>query len=328
MPKAEKVFTSITDQLKLLQQRGLIIDDPVFAEESLIRTSYYEIINGYKDLFIEVDQKEEQFLSGTTFSELYYLYEFDNALRFEMLAATLSAENLLRSVIAYVLAEEHRHKRDTYQQKHNYNQGKKIMHGRFKGYYERELLLQFFDEVYQSSHQPMKYYRENYRDLPPWILVKGLSFGNLQYLFKLMLPSSKTKIIARATGLNPELITEQTKQSFAEIFDILVAYRNWAAHGGRVYNHRVKKKLTFGPTHAAFNLSRSAYQKHRYGQSDILSFIIALTQLRDRTITERFTQSITKEMVDYLIRFPQHQSSLLEQMNIPTSLFQELRHRS
>jgi len=78
MPKAEKVFTSITDQLKLLQQRGLIIDDPVFAEESLIRTSYYEIINGYKDLFIEVDQKEEQFLSGTAFSELYYLYAMNS----------------------------------------------------------------------------------------------------------------------------------------------------------------------------------------------------------------------------------------------------------
>lgn len=71
----------------------------------------------YKDLFIEVDQKEEQFLPGTTFSKLYYLYGFDNALRFEMLAATLNAENLLRSVIAYVLAEEHGHKRDTYQQK-------------------------------------------------------------------------------------------------------------------------------------------------------------------------------------------------------------------
>lgn len=40
MSKPEKIFTSTTDQLKLLQQRGLIIDDPVFAEEALIRTSY------------------------------------------------------------------------------------------------------------------------------------------------------------------------------------------------------------------------------------------------------------------------------------------------
>ncbi len=81
--------------------------------------------------------------------------------------------------------------------------------------------------------------------------------------------------------MNPELITKQMKQSFAEIFDILVAYRNSAADEGRVYNHRVKKRLTFSPAHATFNLSRSAYQKHRYDQSDILRFIIVLTQLRD-----------------------------------------------
>lgn len=155
MSKPEKVFKSTTDQLKLLQERGLVIDDPMFAEEALIRTSYYEIINGYKDLFVKIDSEEEQFESGTTFSDIYYLYELDNTIRFAMLSATLSAENLLRSVIAYVLAENHGHSVKDYQHNRNYQQGKKIIRGRAKGKFERELLLQIFSEVYYSTHQPM-----------------------------------------------------------------------------------------------------------------------------------------------------------------------------
>lgn len=326
MSKPEKVFKSTTDQLKLLQERGLVIDDPMFAEEALIRTSYYEIINGYKDLFININSEEEHFESGTTFSEIYYLYELDNTIRFAMLSATLSAENLLRSVIAYVLAENHGHSIKDYQQNRNFRQGKKMSRGRAKGKFERELLLQIFSEVYYSTHQPMTYYRETYQDMPPWILVKGLSFGNLQYLFKLMLPESKTKVIARATGMNPELITDQTKQAFAETFDILVAFRNWAAHGGRVYNHRVRKRLSYSPTHTRFGVTHSAYQKHDRGQSDILSFIIALSYLRDRGIQDGFLHAITSETDDYLMRFPRHKTLLLRQMNIPDQLYQEWRH--
>lgn len=49
-PEPEKSFTSTTDQLRLLQRQGLIIDDSVFAKEALVRKSYHEIINGYKEL--------------------------------------------------------------------------------------------------------------------------------------------------------------------------------------------------------------------------------------------------------------------------------------
>lgn len=328
MSKPEKVFKSTTDQLQLLQRRGLVIDDPMFAEEALIRTSYYEIINGYKDLFIDANAEEESFQAGTTFSEIYYLYEMDNTLRFAMLSATLSAENLLRSVIAYVLAEEHGHSVKDYQNNRNFRQGKKITHGRSKGKYERELLLQIFSEVYHSTHQPMTYYRETYRDMPPWILVKGLSFGNLQYLFKLMLPESKMKVIARATGMSSELIDDRFKQSFSEMFDILVAFRNWAAHGGRVYNHRVRKRLSHSPAHARFSVTHSAYQKHGRGRDDILSFIVALSYLRDREIADRFIRLVTSEIYDYVISFPWHEDMLLSQMNIPITLYQGWLHHS
>lgn len=46
----EKNFISTTDQLRLQNRHGLIIDDSAFAKEALIRKSYYEIINGYKEL--------------------------------------------------------------------------------------------------------------------------------------------------------------------------------------------------------------------------------------------------------------------------------------
>lgn len=78
MSKPEKVFKSTTDQLQLLQRRGFFIDEPMFAKEALIRTIYYENINGYKDLSIDANAEEESFQTGTTFSEIYYLYEMYN----------------------------------------------------------------------------------------------------------------------------------------------------------------------------------------------------------------------------------------------------------
>lgn len=56
MPKLEKVFKSTTR----LQQRGLGVDEPMFGENTLIRTSYYVIINGYKEFFIVSSYVREQ----------------------------------------------------------------------------------------------------------------------------------------------------------------------------------------------------------------------------------------------------------------------------
>ena len=75
-----KDFKTYAEQIDLLKTRGLIINDETFALEKLKEENYYNIINGYKDLFI-TPGTTDNFITGTTFEEIYYLYDFDRILR-------------------------------------------------------------------------------------------------------------------------------------------------------------------------------------------------------------------------------------------------------
>ncbi len=53
MIKQEKPFLTVTEQVDLLIQRGMIVYDKKDAERFLIQNNYYSIVNGYKDIFID-----------------------------------------------------------------------------------------------------------------------------------------------------------------------------------------------------------------------------------------------------------------------------------
>lgn len=48
-----KKFKTYDEQIELLKTRGLKIDDENFALNKLQEDNYYNIINGYKDLFLD-----------------------------------------------------------------------------------------------------------------------------------------------------------------------------------------------------------------------------------------------------------------------------------
>lgn len=68
----QKPFKTINEQVKLLQARGLVINDIEQAEKYLLSNNYYNIINGYSKYF---PRTGEQYTNGTTF-EKYLAYIF------------------------------------------------------------------------------------------------------------------------------------------------------------------------------------------------------------------------------------------------------------
>ena len=86
-------YKTFDDQINILQERGLINNDIDQAKEILEIHNYYNVINGYKDLFCYTDEnKNEKFIKGTTFNEIYSLYEFDRELRTIIFKYTRSEE--------------------------------------------------------------------------------------------------------------------------------------------------------------------------------------------------------------------------------------------
>ena len=57
----EKEFKTIDEQIELLQSRNLHIENENIARKILLNNNYYYLINGYKDLFLNKNSKEEKF---------------------------------------------------------------------------------------------------------------------------------------------------------------------------------------------------------------------------------------------------------------------------
>ena len=78
-----KVYKSYNQQIKILRSRGISINKGSAgsrAKEVLKRENYYNVVNGYKGLFLDVQSStiNEQYKSGVTFDEIKRISAVNN----------------------------------------------------------------------------------------------------------------------------------------------------------------------------------------------------------------------------------------------------------
>lgn len=89
-----KEYKTFNQQLTILRNRGLIVPTDGKPKRFLEQENYYNVINGYKDLFLLKDThgkpvEPETYLSNAHFNELKTLFLFDRELRFLFLKILL-----------------------------------------------------------------------------------------------------------------------------------------------------------------------------------------------------------------------------------------------
>ena len=71
----------------------------------------YDAYNGWQEIdgkmYFFDENKNEKFIKGTTFNEIYSLYEFDRELRAIIFKYTLQIENTLRTLVSHVFSKYH-----------------------------------------------------------------------------------------------------------------------------------------------------------------------------------------------------------------------------
>ena len=97
-----KVFKTLDEQVRILQSKGLIINDEEETKDILLRENYF-FISGYRLLFME-SITNKMFLPGTTFEELYSMFQFDRRVRNILFKNLLIIENNIKSITAYNLS--------------------------------------------------------------------------------------------------------------------------------------------------------------------------------------------------------------------------------
>jgi abortive infection bacteriophage resistance protein len=215
--KPPKTFS---EQVQLLQSRGLTVDDVDAAERFLSHTNYYRFA-GYL-LPFEVDHATHTLQQNTAFEDVANLYAFDRRLRLLVLDAIERIEVSVRTQWAYHLA----HEAGAHAYLHDSLVGSAKQHVRQLATLERELD--------RSSETFIKHFRDTYSnpDLPPvWVVCEIMSLGQLSQWYTLMRPIALRKRIAKAYGLD-----QQVLQS---VLQHLTYIRNICAHHGRLWNREM-----------------------------------------------------------------------------------------
>lgn len=106
----DKPFKTIEEQINLLESRGASTDENTAV--ALMREGYYSIINGYKAPFLDFElsdtAKDDRYVEGTSFSNIYRLFLLDRSLRELTFHYLIRTEALIRTACAYCFSNMHR----------------------------------------------------------------------------------------------------------------------------------------------------------------------------------------------------------------------------
>ncbi len=249
-------YTTPEQQISSLKGKGLIFQDEATAIRSLSEHGYFNIINSYKSPYIEFTDHKKIYKPGTTFEQIFSLFTLDGSLRNSIMAAMLDFEEHLRAAVADVIAKAFGTNQEDYLKWENFRD-RHVTKERFglRG------ILGTLRQNITSGKDPIKYYRENYGIVPPWILFRGTYFSTLVNFVHLFKSSQKEELIQKLypIGAEESALTD-IKRLFSDTLSICLEYRNLAAHGGRIYNYA--PNTTFLLTDEVFKTFPDALPAH------------------------------------------------------------------
>ena len=293
-----KPFKSLDSLLRLMRKRNITIEkgtEGSRVKRILARDNYYSIINGYKDIFLDnnatVNSGDDYYITGTTFFQIYGLYCFDRNLRIILLKALLQAEQNICTKVSYRFSEVH-----TSEFSHlNVNNFSKTNLPK-----ATELVSKLSNATQRNArHTMFSHYLTTHQDLPLWVLVTKLTFGEITNFYKLITPNIQEKILE---DIHKEYMTEYRISImhptstlipiFSEILDVLVGYRNVCAHGDRLYNHRI-----IGPKKTIKKLTYYFVPNPKGSESSVYGVLISLRLLLPRIAYKSIIDEIISELL-------------------------------
>jgi len=298
----KKEFKTLEQQIEILKEKGLVINNVDKAEELLLRENYF-FINGYRHIFLK-SNKDRTFIKGTTFEELYALFQFDRSFRNILFKNLLIVENNLKSVLSYRLSRRYGFKEKDYLKPSNFSQDiKKVRQ-------VNDVLNKIKRQIKLNGrqHSATLHYLSNYGYVPLWILVKLLSFGMINELYSILKPDDKL-MIAEYYNLDVETL--------GIYLGLLSNYRNLCAHEDIVYDHRTQKEIPDCKYHRELGIP-VMNDEYVYGKNDIFAVVIMIKSMLNESDFTDFINEVSYELcvldgkVDVI-----PQSKILDRMGFP-----------
>lgn len=221
-----KEYKTNEDLIRYLSSKGVTISDKTDALQKIERYTYYSIVNTYKSIF-----KDENgtYIDNVTFDEIYALFEFDKELKSIILKYCLEIEIVIKSIMANQISKVYGVKEylKTTNWDNNINDDiKENLFNKINNEIEKDY----------NTHTAVTHYIDKYGFVPPFVLIKILTFGVASSYYGLLKQSDR-QAIAKYFKISDKLLKQILKN--------LTTIRNVAAHSDRLYNYTSKFYISF-----------------------------------------------------------------------------------
>lgn len=245
-PVPDKPFKTIEEQIEILDSRKLIISNKEFAKESLLTFSYYDLINGYKEIFMI----DNEFRPNTTIEDLYLFAKFDRNLQNILFQYSVIVETSFKTALAYVLSKEYGEFQDDYLKIDNYDLKRKNLK-KFQKII-KDIKKSYIPNKNHPINEPTRHYVNTKNHVPAWILFKNVSFDLSTKLYEHM--KSKDKEQVCNILLNLDIPMDRRKEFLIVSLNIIRRFRNKIAHNLKFItyedkNYKIKRITLKGDAH-------------------------------------------------------------------------------
>ena len=221
-----KEYKSNEELINYLLSKGVVISNKKDALEKIERYTYYSIVNTYKNIFKD---KNGNYIEDVSFDDIYALFEFDKNLKNIILKYCLEIETVIKSVMANHISKVYGVK--DYLNTSNWDAS-------INTDIKENLLKKINNEIEKdyNIHTAVTHYIDKYGFVPPFVLVKILTFGVASSYYGLLKQSDR-QAIAKYFKISDKLLKQILKN--------LTTIRNVAAHSDRLYNYTSKFYFSF-----------------------------------------------------------------------------------
>lgn len=221
-----KEYKNSNELLNYIISKGVSVNNKEDALNKIKTYSYYSIINTYKDVF---KNTSNEYKKNVSFDEIYALFEFDKNLRSIFLKYSLEIEIILKSLLAETISSRYGIK--DYLIKENFDDTvNETTITESINVIEEEINKQ------NGKHEAVTHYIDEYGFVPPFILIKILTLGELSRLYAMLKQTDRQSI-----SKNFKLSDRVLKQ----IIINMTMIRNICAHNDRLFSFHSKFRISF-----------------------------------------------------------------------------------
>jgi len=305
-------YKNIDGQIELIKSKNILIKDEERAKDILFRENYYNLITGYKDIFIDIKNSKkrgiETYSEETYFEEIYAVYKFDRELRNIMLNYISIIETNVKSYIANIFSNKY----GTY----DYLKEENFYITPNNRREHNELIKRVTENLNRNIeiYDDIKECKVKYGTVPLWMLTTLMTFGNIIKFYTLMKIEDKKEIA------NFFRINYRDMQTFLRMLNVV---RNIAAHGNILFN--LKLDITYPVKGESYYHELLKILKvgdsYQTGINDILAIIIILKRFLQNSEYKKLIKELQQAIDDVKEELDNISfENFMEEMGLPENL--------